>query len=122
MKNKKIVSTRREFLAKSSMAGLGTVLGAGMTASAFSHSDAGIAGDSDDKRTITIKPRYHRWHVDPGVEWRETNTRSAILDWEIPVSQTALVLVDVWQRHYIKDPEERAEKIINTKLLPLLTQ
>lgn len=120
MKNRKIVSTRREFLAKSSMAGLGTVLGAGITASAFSHSGKFNMGESDDKGTIAIKPRYHRWHVDPGAEWLETNTRSASLDWKIPVSQTALVLVDVWQRHYIKDTEERAEKIINSRLLPLI--
>jgi len=73
-----------------------------------------------DKKTISIKPRYYRWHVDKGVEWIEANTRHAQLDWKIPVSQTAVVLVDVWQRHYIKDPEARAEVIINTKLLPLL--
>jgi nicotinamidase-related amidase len=120
MKKAKSVSTRREFLAKSSLAGLGTVLGAGITTSAFSQSDAGSLGDSDDKRTIAIKPRYHRWYVDPGVEWLETNTRSASLDWKIPLSQTALVLVDVWQRHYIKDTQERAEVIINNNILPLL--
>ena len=121
MKKKKLVSTRREFLAKSSLAGLGTVLGAGMGISAFPQSVTGPGGYVDDKRTIAIKPRYYRWFVDPGVEWLETNTRYANVDWKIPVSQTALVLVDVWQRHYIKDTEARAENIINTKLLPLLT-
>jgi nicotinamidase-related amidase len=121
MKKRKIVSTRREFLAISSMAGLGTVFGAGIRPSAFSQPFPEIRGVSDDKKTITIKPRYHRWYVDPGVEWLETNTRSASLDWKIPLSQTALVLVDVWQRHYIKDTEARAEEIINSKLLPLLT-
>jgi nicotinamidase-related amidase len=113
-------TTRREFLAKSSLAGLGTVLGTGMGTSAFSRPFSAHPGYNDDKRTISIKPRYHRWHVDPGVEWLETNTRSATLDWKIPVSHTALVLVDVWQRHYIKDTEARAEKIINTTLLPML--
>ncbi len=120
MKKKKIVSTRREFLAKSSLVGLGTVFGAGIGTSAFSQPLPGIITDSNDNRTIAIKPRYHRWFVDPGVEWLETNTRSANVDWKIPLSQTALVLVDVWQRHYIMDTQARAEVIINTNILPLL--
>lgn len=70
--------------------------------------------------TLNIKPRYHRWHVDPGVEWLESNTGYANLDWQLPLSQTALVLVDVWQRHYLKDTEERGEKIINENLIPLV--
>lgn len=75
-----------------------------------------------DGKTLHIKPRYHRWHVDPGQEWLETNTGYAKLDWKIPVAQTALVLLDVWQRHYIKETEERAEKIINEKYVPLLAK
>jgi len=108
----KKASTRREFIAISSLAGAGTILGM----ESFSSNDDRFI----DEKTISLKPCYHRWHVDPGVEWLETNTRSASVDWKIPVSQTALVLVDVWQRHYIKDTEERAEIIINEKLLPLL--
>ncbi|MEX2594574.1 MAG: hypothetical protein WD426_17520 [Anditalea sp.] len=72
-------------------------------------------------KSLNIKPRYHRWHVDPGVEWLETNTGYSNLDWTIPLSQTALVLVDVWQRHYLKDTEERGEKVINEKLIPLVS-
>lgn len=121
MKKSRSVSTRREFLAKSSLAGLGTVLGAGISTSSFSQTVSGKREDTDNHRTISIKPRYHRWYVDPGVEWLETNTRSASLDWKIPVSQTALILVDVWQRHYIKDTQARAEVIINSRILPLLT-
>jgi len=107
----KKVTTRREFIAKSSLAGAGTFIGLN-----FSH-----YSDKPADKSISVKPRYYRWHVDPGVEWIEANTRYARLDWQIPVSQTALVLVDVWQRHYIKDPEIRAEEIIDTKLLPLLS-
>ncbi|MEZ6076958.1 MAG: hypothetical protein R3C56_15215 [Pirellulaceae bacterium] len=29
---------------------------------------------------LHIKPQYHRWHVDPGVEWLESNTAAASLD------------------------------------------
>ena len=36
------------------------------------------------------------------------------------LSQSAIVLVDVWQRHYLKDTEARAEDIIKSNLVPLL--
>lgn len=71
--------------------------------------------------SLRIKPRYHRWHVDPGVEWVETNTGPATLDWTIPLSQSALVLVDVWDHHYLRDTEARANAIIADTLVPLLT-
>ena len=71
-------------------------------------------------RTIQVKPRYYRWHVDPGVEWIEPNTGYATLDWEIPLSQTALVMVDVWDRHYLIDTDARAGVIIDETIRPLL--
>ncbi len=113
--------SRREFIKKGSMTGLGAMLGLSMVSSSLQAgnltSGAIIAPEGN---ILSIHPRYHRWHVDLGVEWLETNTEHATLDWSIPVSQTALVLVDVWQRHYIKEPEERAGVIIDNKLLPLL--
>ena len=32
---------------------------------------------------IRFRPRYHRWHVDPGIDWVESNTAYAHLDWTI---------------------------------------
>ncbi len=69
---------------------------------------------------IAIRPRYYRWHVDPGVTWTEANTGYAHLDWEIPMARTALVLVDVWSHHYLKDTEARSEEIVCHKIAPLL--
>ncbi|MSS72808.1 MAG: isochorismatase family protein [Candidatus Latescibacteria bacterium] len=71
-------------------------------------------------KTLHVKPRYYRWHVEPGVEWVEKNTNYAHLDWTIPLHQTALVLVDVWDRHYLKDTEARGEAVIHEKILPLI--
>lgn len=71
---------------------------------------------------LHVKPRYYRWHVDPGVEWVETNTGYAQLEWSIPLSQAAIVLVDVWDRHYLKDTQARSEIVINEHLVPLLSQ
>jgi nicotinamidase-related amidase len=72
------------------------------------------------EKTIRFRPRYHRWHVDPGVDWIEPNTTHAHLDWTIPRAQCALVLLDVWNQHYLKDTEARAEQIIQRRLRPLL--
>lgn len=69
---------------------------------------------------LHIRPRYYRWHVDPGIEWTEANTGHACLDWEIPLSQAALVLVDVWDKHYLADTDARAQEIILNKIRPLL--
>lgn len=113
-------STRREFIAKSSVAGAGAMAGLNLMSAGTSLSETLI--NRMDEKIISVKPRYYRWHVDKGMEWTEANTGYARLNWKIPVSQAAVVLVDVWQRHYIKDPEVRAEVIIVEKLLPLLNK
>lgn len=95
------------------MAGLGTALSIATPPDLSAQSKSKI---------LNIRPRYHRWHVDPGVPWLETNTGHATLDWKLPLSQTAVVLVDVWQRHYLKDTEERTEAVIQEKLIPLIAQ
>lgn len=109
-------NSRREFLKKTSLGGLGTILGTSIAPSLFAETESAPAAN-----TLSVHPRYYRWHVDPGVEWLETNTDYATLSWNIPVAQAALVLVDVWQRHYIKDTEARAEVIINNNLVPLIS-
>jgi isochorismatase family protein len=69
---------------------------------------------------IRISPRYYRWHVDEGVEWVETHTAHAQLDWAIPLNRAALVLVDVWDGHYLADTAARAERIVQENVTPLL--
>lgn len=101
MKNPDGIYSRRKFLKKNAVAGIGAVVGTGFLSPLLAQASP---------KTLKINPRYHRWHVDPGVEWLETNTGYATLDWEIPLDQTAVVLVDVWQRHYLKDTEERGGK------------
>lgn len=115
-------NSRREFLIKSSLTGLGAALGMGLPLSSPAFAVQDTQDPAMNNTKLTIHPRYHRWHVDPGVEWLETNTGYKTLDWTIPVSQTALVLLDVWQRHYIKDTEARGEAIIQQKLIPLLAE
>ena len=69
---------------------------------------------------LRLRPRYHRWHVDAGKEWLETNTGYASLDWTIPLEQVGLVLVDVWSNHYLKDAAARADEISEQRFVPLL--
>ena len=111
-------STRRKFITQSTIAGIGTVFGMGIKSSLYAGATKPVKrAGSKTNRILSVKPRYHRWHVDPGVEWIETNTGYATLDWKIPLSQTAIVLLDVWQRHYMKDTEARAEEIIQIQTL-----
>lgn len=105
---------RRTFIKTNSALGLVGLLNADWVISSAGQGDAFKNG------YLQIKPRYYRWHVDVGQEWTELNTGHSTLDWKLPISQCALVLVDVWQRHYIREPEERAEKIIDENLLPLM--
>jgi nicotinamidase-related amidase len=111
MKNSSGNFTRRQFLKVNTVGGIGAALSFGAVLP---------VDGSSAPLSLHVRPRYHRWHVDRGVEWLEANTGYAHLDWSIPLSQTALVLVDVWQRHYLKDTEERGEQIIQDKLIPLV--
>ncbi len=72
------------------------------------------------EKELHIRPRYYRWHVDPGVSWEEKNTDYAHMDWRIPLSRAALVLVDVWDGHYLKETVERTEAIVEARIVPLL--
>lgn len=113
-------NSRREFIKKSSIGGLGTALGMGITSPAVAKNSLDTSGHSISDEKLHVRPRFHDWIVDENEEWLEVNTGQAKLDWNIPVSQCALVFLDVWQRHYLKETEERAEKIINEKYVPLL--
>lgn len=115
-------NSRRNFIKKSSIGGLGTALGIGISITAISKESLETWEHKISDKKLHVKPRYHNWTVDANEEWLELNTKQATLDWNIPVSQCALVLLDVWQRHYLKEPEERAENIIIEKYVPLLNK
>ncbi len=108
--------SRRSFFQKSALAG-----GLASVGQVSVHAGEAPRDRTEHKNaSLHVRPRYHRWHVDPGVEWLETNTGYAHLDWNIPLAQTALVLIDVWQRHYIIDTEIRSEVVIDEHLVPLI--
>jgi nicotinamidase-related amidase len=106
------MNSRRDFLKNSSLVGLSLSLPVPMRLL----QPYGLK----TAKYLHVKPRYHRWHVDPGVKWVETNTDYSHLDWNIPLAQTALILIDVWQRHYLQDTEDRSEQVIDDHLVPLI--
>lgn len=107
---------RRRFLSMAAATGAAWAL----DSQSLSGGQLSATSPSDPSAILRVRPRYHRWYVDPGVEWNETNTTYAHLDWTIPLKQAALILVDVWDHHYLKDAEARAEAVIDEKLVPLL--
>ena len=71
-------------------------------------------------RTLSLKPRYYRWHVDPGVDWTEANTTYSFLDWRLPMEQVAVLALDVWQMHYLTETRGRIQAITAGRTQPLL--
>jgi len=69
---------------------------------------------------ITIPVRYYRLCVNPGVSCEEKNFEHRELTWLLPTEQTALVLVDCWDIHYIKSHEQRSCAITRERIAPLM--
>lgn len=70
--------------------------------------------------TLHVQPRYYSWVAAPDVEWTEKNTGYAWLDWRLPLSRTALILLDVWEGMYLKDTAARNDHITRQVIVPLV--
>lgn len=68
---------------------------------------------------IRVHPRYARLFTDAGQELAERNYAYATLNWEIPLSQTAVVAVDCWNWHFSRETLKRAEAITVKRIGPL---
>ena len=60
---------------------------------------------------LTIKVKYSREITDPGTPAIEENFKTGQLQWSIPVSDAALLLVDCWGNYPLKSFSERASEI-----------
>ena len=74
----------------------------------------------DPDKTIRVRPRYCRLCTDPGVEEAEENYRYVALDWQMPLSDAALISLDVWDYHFSRDTLERIEDITVNRIAPLV--
>lgn len=71
---------------------------------------------------LCLRPRYHSFVPDEGEPRSETTGRRIELEWQIPVENTALILVDVWNNHFLPEALERINAIVETRLVPLVRQ
>ncbi len=69
---------------------------------------------------LDIPCRYYRVYTDLEVPCDEENFHFVEKNLSIPISQAALVLVDVWNTHYIDSWLQRAGEVTQNKIVPLL--
>ena len=69
---------------------------------------------------LHLPVRYQRTCADPGVPTEESNFELTTLEHDYPVEQTALVLVDCWDSHYIKSHERLTGEIMRKTLKPVI--
>jgi nicotinamidase-related amidase len=67
---------------------------------------------------LTLQARYFQDSTPEGVPCREENFQRREVEVQLPVAQTALVLVDMWDRHFIDSWIERAAKITTQFVVP----
>ena len=70
--------------------------------------------------TIHLPVRYFQDSVPAGTPCREEHFVRRQLVMELPVEQTALVLVDLWNKHFIESWLERAGEVTREKVMPAL--
>lgn len=67
---------------------------------------------------LQLSLRTYQRQIEPGVECVEANFHYEEWPVAVPVAAAALVLVDVWDTHYIRSHAERNAAITRTKIAP----
>ena len=70
--------------------------------------------------TLRLRVRYFQDSATEGMPCREENFIRREIDMDLPVAQTALVLVDVWNAHFIESWLERAAQVTREAVAPVL--
>ena len=73
-----------------------------------------------DRRTLQLRVQYYQDTTSDNAPVREENFVRREIDMALPVAQTALVLVDVWNVFRRQSTLERAEVIIREAVVPVL--
>jgi len=68
---------------------------------------------------LFLNVRHYHFDFAEGTPWREENTREVDSTRRFNPAETALVLVDCWDRHYLKSFLERSDKIISEYIVPV---
>lgn len=69
---------------------------------------------------LNLKVRYFQDSTPDAVPCREENFIRREIDMPLPVEQTALVLVDLWNTHFIETWLERAEQVTREAVAPVI--
>ncbi len=67
---------------------------------------------------LGLKVRYYQDSTKAGVPCRESAFVRREMDMALPVEQTAMVLVDIWNVHFIESYMEREKRVVNDFILP----
>src|SRR5437773_9440716 len=70
--------------------------------------------------TLQIPVRHYRLGVEEGAACEEDRFQYQVRTWALPVAQTALVMVDCWDIHYIQSHEARSGRICRERLKPVV--
>lgn len=71
-------------------------------------------------RTLDLTVRYFQDAPAEGLSYREEHFVRRFVDMHLPVCETALVLVDMWNNHFIESWLERAEAMARGAIVPLI--
>ena len=69
---------------------------------------------------LDLKVQYFQDSPPAGRPYREEHFIRRHVQMELPVDQTALVLVDLWDNHFIESWLERADRITREAVVPML--
>jgi len=69
---------------------------------------------------LDLPVQYFQDSPAEGLSWREEHFVRRRVDMRLPIQQTALVLVDTWDNHFIESWLERAEKVTREAVVPVL--
>ena len=69
---------------------------------------------------LELSGRFARKVTDPDQESHERNLEYGEVRWNLPIPETALVLVDCWDNYPLESHRTRAEEICRTKIKPVL--
>lgn len=69
---------------------------------------------------LNLAVQYFQDSPTDGLSWREEHFVRRRVDMALPLAQTALVLVDMWDNHFIESWLERAEAITRDAVVPVL--
>ena len=71
-----------------------------------------------DTETLKLKVRYYQDSTPSEIPCREENFSRREIQMTLPIEQTALILVDLWNSHFIESWMERASCIISEAISP----